>query len=295
MKISILIPVFNFDVSDLVNELDHQCSTAHILDDYEIRLYDDGSKNRYANSSLASEKIIYREFSENQGRSKIRNTLAYGAEFEALLFLDCDSRIDKKDFIKSYVQNFQDGAVVYGGRTYDQNEPDSDVYFRWKYGIEREIIPADIRIQNPYNSFMTNNFLIDKKVFQSIGLDESLKGYGHEDTLLGIELKKSQVPIIHIDNAAVHIGLEKSEEFIQKTNEGLKNLHKLLLQGKLKSEDVRILKYYSYFKVFPVKQVFQKYYNWKKRSIEENLNSREIQMKNFDLYKLNYLLNLKSS
>lgn len=295
MKISILIPVFNFDVSDLVEELENQCQSAHTLEDFEIRLYDDGSANHFSNSKLRSDKIIFKEFSENQGRSRIRNTLAKEAAFEALLFLDCDSRIDQKDFIKNYVQNYQDGSVVYGGRTYDKSPPESTFYFRWKYGLEREIISADIRIQNPYRSFMTNNFLIDRLVFNQIGLDEGLKGYGHEDTLLGIELEKKEIPIIHIDNPAAHIGLESKEDFLNKTKEGLKNLLLLFEQSKLKSKDVRILKYYTYFRIFPVKQIFLKYYSLRKRSIEKNLSSKEVEMKNFDLYKLNYLLNLESS
>ncbi len=295
MKISILIPIFNFNVEELVRELKAQCEAAHDLKDFEILLFEDGSKEKFQNASLVSEKIIYKEFQENQGRSKIRNLLAQSSKFEALLFLDCDSRIDKKDFIKAYIQNFQEGSIVYGGRTYDSKEPSQEVYLRWKYGVEREIISADVRIQNPYKSFMTNNFLIDKKVFLDIGLDESLKGYGHEDTLLGIELKKQGIPIIHIDNPAVHIGLETKEDFLEKTKEGLKNLLDLHHQKKLGSGEVKILKYYTYFKFFPIKQLFQKYYQKKERSILEDLDSKEVNIRNFDLYKLNYLLSLKSS
>lgn len=295
MKISILIPVFNFDVSHLVEELFSQSQQAHNLGDFEILLFDDGSTQKYNNASLANEKITYKEFKENQGRSRIRNLLAENAQFEALLFLDCDSRIDQLDFIKAYVQNFQDGSVVYGGRTYDKQPPEDAYFLRWKYGIEREIISANIRIENPYKSFMTNNFLIDRKVFLNIQLDESLKGYGHEDTLLGIELKKAGIPIIHIDNPAVHIGLETEAEFLEKTKEGIRNLWYLKEEGKLSCKDVKLLKYQRIMSKFPLKNLFTAYYKRKAKKIEANIKSKQVNIRSFDLWKLHYLLNLKSS
>ncbi|MCB0477133.1 MAG: glycosyltransferase family 2 protein [Crocinitomicaceae bacterium] len=290
MKISILIPIFNFDVRELVEELYSQCSLAHDLKDFEILLFDDGSSDKFKNEDLANDKILYKEFSENQGRSRIRNLLAEAAHFEALLYLDCDSRIDKQDFIKAYVQNFQEGSVVYGGRTYDQNPPEAAYFLRWKYGVEREIIPADIRIQNPYQSFMTNNFLIDRKVFLEIKLDENLVGYGHEDTLLGMELKKREIPIIHIDNPAVHIGLETKEEFLSKTKEGIKNLLVLQKEGKLSCKEVKLLRYHKIFSKFPIKGLFKAYYKRKEKSIEQDLKSDQVSIRNFDLWKLNEIL-----
>ena len=292
MKISILIPIFNFDVKELVKELDLQCKNTPNLSDYEILLFDDASVSKYENAQLVDDKIKYKELTTNQGRSKIRNLLAKEALFDAVLFLDCDSAIQKADFIKAYVQHYQDNSVVYGGRTYDKVPPEDAYYFRWKYGTEREIVSADKRILNPYRSFMTNNFMITKEVFMQIGLNESLNGYGHEDTLFGIELREKKIPIIHIENPAVHIGLETVDEFLEKTKEGIANLHQLHLSGKIKKEDVKLLSYYYKLKFFPIKQLFLKYYKRKESHFLQNFKTKEVQIRNFDLFKLNILLKL---
>jgi hypothetical protein len=82
-------------------------------------------------------------------------------------------------------------VVVYGGRNYEAKPPkEKELFFRWWYGVNRETISVAEREVAPYHAFMTNNFLIPKQLFLSIKLDEKLKGYGHEDTLFGIELKK---------------------------------------------------------------------------------------------------------
>lgn len=293
MKISILIPIYNFDVEILIGELFAQCVSTADLQDFEIRLYDDASSLKTNNSHLTSAKIIYKELPENIGRSKIRNLLAEEALYETILFLDCDSAIEKKDFVTTYVQHYHDKSVVYGGRTYSESEPKNEACFlRWKYGREREIIPADVRIQDPYSSFMTNNFLICKEVFLALKLDESLVGYGHEDTLFGIELKKKGIPIIHIDNPAVHIGLEPYAEFLEKTKEGIVNLHSLYLKQKIGKKEAKLLDYYWKMNRFPLKQLFQFYYRKKEEKINRNLGSKQARMRNFDFYKLNEILKL---
>ena len=71
---------------------------------------------------------------------------------------------------------------------------------------------------------MTNNFLIKKKAFLSIRLNESIIGYGHEDTMFGVRLKENNVMVKHINNPVIHIGLEDFDEFMEKTVQGLHNL-----------------------------------------------------------------------
>lgn len=292
MKISILIPVYNFDVKKLVEDLCFQSQQAINLKDFEILVYDDGSRDRFSNAELQSDKIKYKELDENLGRSKIRNLLASNAQFDVLLFLDCDSAVVKDDFIKSYVQHYQDESVVYGGRTYLKEAPEDSTYFRWKYGMEREIVSADKRIQNPYRGFMTNNFLISKSVFLKLKLDESLVGYGHEDTLFGIELERAKIPIVHIENPAAHIGLEPTEVYLEKTKEGIVNLMKLYREKKLQIRHVKLLSYYAKFNIFPLKQFFNWYYKRNQEKIESNLKTKTVNIRNFDLYKLYIILNL---
>ena len=61
-----------------------------------------------------------------------------------------------------------------------------------------------------------------------VKFDERITKYGHEDTLFGFELKKNNTQITHIDNPVINGNLETNEEFIEKTEEGLLNLLKIV-------------------------------------------------------------------
>jgi hypothetical protein len=286
--LSILIPVFNFDVTELVNELLLQCNDQKVP--FEIRVYDDHSTNTHllaSNNKLESlPSVVYKKLPENLGRSAIRNLLANEAKYTSLLFLDCDSAIQQKSFIGEYINHLNKADVIYGGRDYEKNPPaDHKKYFRWFYGINREQINAQQRAKKPYHSFMTNNFLIKKEVYQSIQLDESIKGYGHEDTLFGIELEKKEISITHIDNPLTHIGLEDVTEFLEKTKQGLKNLFIINRKHDL-TQKVKLLKYHNILANTGMQQTFLNWFLKKESSLVSNLLSDKPSLGKFDIFKL---------
>ena len=102
------------------------------------------------------------------------------------------------------------------------NDLQSKFMLHWLHGLKREQSFAKDRNIQPNRSFKTNNFFIEKKVFNKVRFNENIQGYGHEDTLFGYELDKQNFTIFHIDNPVVHLGLESSEEFLRKTIEILK-------------------------------------------------------------------------
>ncbi|MBK6783466.1 MAG: glycosyltransferase family 2 protein [Saprospiraceae bacterium] len=105
--LSILIPVYNQDVRRLAYSLANQCTKLNI--NYQILCFDDGSDVKYKqkNGELAFKmNINYTELPENLGRSKIRNWLGKSAYFEYLLFLDGDSGVRDKNFIKNILKTF---------------------------------------------------------------------------------------------------------------------------------------------------------------------------------------------
>ena len=83
------------------------------------------------------------------------------------------------------------------------------------------------RNKHPHAGFSTFNVLIERSVFSKIRFNEELKQYGHEDTLLGYQLKKAGIDILHIDNGLMHEGLESNRDFLNKTKLGIENLSKL--------------------------------------------------------------------
>ncbi len=102
--LSILIPIYNQDVRPLVYTLSKQCNKLKIR--HQILCFDDFSDQKYKdlNKELAFKiDINYTEIPENLGRSRIRNWLGKAAYFEYLLFLDGDTVVKSKDFIKNSI------------------------------------------------------------------------------------------------------------------------------------------------------------------------------------------------
>lgn len=294
--LSILIPVYNFDIRDFVAELHAQASKCAV--DFEIICYDDASEDRFkeVNRTVKTlSDVYYTELPENIGRSKIRNELAKNSRYGQLLFLDCDSKILSPDFISKYIVNCKGNLVIYGGRNYEAIPPvEQEKYFRWYYGIKRETFHVEKRKRHPYKSFMTNNFMIPKAVFLAVKFNENLSGYGHEDTLFGDTLHKNNITIHHIDNPLYHIGLEATNDFILKTEQGLQNLRFILTENLL-TDDVRIVFYYRLAKRFWLSSLIHKIFNGLEKTIRHNLNSKNPQLLLFDLYKLGYLISLEKS
>jgi hypothetical protein len=291
--LSILIPVYNFDVAKLVNSLNYQAENAKIK--YEIILADDCSENKYKNKELEKLKnALYIELSENYGRSKIRNYLANLAKYDNLIFLDCDMKIISTNFIDKYIKN-SDNDVVCGGHIYNKVKPTKDYLFHWTYGTKVESKPSHERNINSNNNFQTGNFFIKKRILNAIKFNEQIKEYGHEDTLFGYELKKRSIKISHINNPTEHLGLEKTEVFISKTKKGIENLYrlsKIFQHEKQIFDDIRLLKYFFKLKKMYFCWLLKLSYKIFNKLIYKNLMSNKPSLFFFDLFKLGYLCSL---
>ena len=298
--LSINIPVYNNDVVDLVKELSAQADICKI--EYEIRIYDDCSDVAFklANKIIADlPNVEYREMEYNLGRSAIRNKMGLEAKSEMLLFIDADSEIIKKDYLQSYIDNYKKGYVLCGGTTYHPQKPaKSEQLLRWTYGRKREAISAACRNGRKGFVITSNNFLIGKEVFHKVHFREEIKGYGHEDTMLGYDLFKNNYNILHIDNPVRHIGLENTRVFLLKTQRALENLEKIstcyLKEDQRFIKQVNFLnKYKKITTIFPA--FFLRYFYFTfHRMLERNLLGNYPRLLFFDLYKLSYYSTIKS-
>ncbi|KXK36322.1 MAG: family 2 glycosyl transferase [Bacteroidetes bacterium OLB9] len=232
--LSIVIPIYNQDVRKLVDTLMKQCQKLDI--NFQILCFDDCSEPKYRklNKELAFRiNVNYTEMAENLGRSRIRNWLGKAAYFDNILFLDGDTVIKNRNFIKTYVDYLPTEHILCGGRNYSLKPPRSKKkLLHWRYGSKRESLPSKKRNKDPYINFHSNNFIIPEKLFKDHLFDENVKGYGYEDLLYAFDLKKSGVNIVHIDNPTLHDGLEVNTMFIKKTKNAIENLAMLYKQKK---------------------------------------------------------------
>ena len=262
--ITICIPIFNWDVTSLIKELSQQVKLLNVHS--EIILIDDCSSEKFKEiNRQVCEKEKYIQLDKNIGRAKIRNLFLENSHYDHLLFLDCDSLIISKDFVLKYIETIKQNEylVVCGGRIYDPSRPGRNKMLRWKYGIKKESQSVSTRILSPNKSFMTNNFLIDRKIFEQVKFDERISGYGNEDTLFGYQLKKNGIQVHHIDNPILNGEIEENAEYLKKTEKGICNLIQILPYVDYDKDfinDVRILKFYhkikSYFLVNIIKFLF---------------------------------------
>lgn len=295
--ISICIPVYNYFVDNLLVALSEQTSKIRV--ESEILIIDDCSEQEFRllnkNAALKVD-ARYIQLDHNIGRSAIRNLLCQESKFENLLFLDCDSYIESDVYIQKYLEYLNKPVVVCGGRSYQSARPTSKYLLHWKYGLERECRDAISRNQFPTRSFMTNNFLIPKSVLRKLPFNEHLNGYGHEDTLLGIQLFLSGIVVHHIDNALRHIGLEENEIFLNKTQDGIRNLltiSTMEYNRDLLNDHVALVKAFSILKKIKLHKLADRLFFLFRPLLVKFITSKNPSLLAFDLYKLGFLCSIK--
>ncbi len=294
--LSICIPIYNFNVTKLVRELSNQGEALDIP--FEILCLDDCSTPEWIaqNESISNFKgVTYQQLSTNFGRAAIRNLLSKEATFDYQIFMDCDTEVPNKDYLAKYWNKRDIAPVIFGGRSYSASPPNKpEKLLRWTFGKNREVVPATTRNQKPYRYFMTNNFLVKREVITKVPFEESIVGYGHEDTMFAQDLKKHNIKINHIDNPLIHIGLEDATEFITKTENGVKNLSNLIKRNKI-DNDNRLFATYKKLKQFGLLPLVSFYLSVRLKNIKANLTSKTPNLFYFDLYKLHLLINAMKS
>lgn len=248
MMLSICIPTYNVNLKEIVESLSHQikqddlCAELIVIDDFSDESFRiENRKNCHA--------IQYIELPENIGRSKIRNRFLEYVKGDFLLFLDCDSAIIKDDFLKTYCAVLQNNApeVIVGGSIYQKHKPPRNEYLRWKVSVNKESKSLKEREKANFNSFKTNNFVVSKDVFTKTPFNETITGYGHEDTLFGFELHQQNRSVYHCDNPVLNKHLDTNKAFLQKTQIGVQNL---ILVASIVNHDPDFIKNIQLLKVY---------------------------------------------
>lgn len=289
--LSILIPTYNYDCYDLVCELHRQALECNI--EFEIIVADDCSNVKLSNlhriTELSNCQLIKPQ--QNIGRAKIRNFLAEKSQYNNLLFLDSDSFPASNEFLKKYIEFIPQNITILGGRIY--NAPQDQYHtLLTKYGINRER-NKDILVKST-TPFTSPNFLIPKNIFNRIKFNENIKGYGHEDTIFGIELSRHNIPYYRFDNPIIHLQIEDNLTFIQKTKESISNLYNIYLTKQYPELETLspILKLYLKLKKLHLTTLFAKIYHNFSNSLIRYCDNTDPNLAIFSLYKLCYLCHI---
>lgn len=286
--ISILIPTYNYNCVSLVSDIHQQAERLKFS--YEILVADDYSDEIYKEKNRIINKLPhckYIELEENIGRARIRNYLGRIAQFDYLLFMDCDAEVVHRDFIKRYLEARHLGKVVYGGLLHPEVLPSKEVSLAYIY--EKNAEPkntAEKRSLNPYKVFRTFNFMIDRITFLNHQFDEAITKYGHEDTLFGKSLERDKIEIIHIDNPLLNCGLDTNIKVLKKTEESLNTLFEI--REKV-GESSNVLKAYRKLENWHLTGITSYLFKMTSNIIRKNLLSSHPILHLFAFYKLGYL------
>ncbi|WP_426475504.1 glycosyltransferase family 2 protein [Chryseobacterium balustinum] len=291
MKISVCIPVYNFDIKNLVIALRTEIQTNQI--DAEIILIDDASDNRfneiYKEASVYTNQFLFLD--KNIGRSKIRNLFLKHTKGDYLLFLDCDAKIDNTDFLKNYLQEIEQNRgveVIYGNFKIDSAYLKT---LRNRYSVEREIFSGDRT--SDFSVFKTVNFIIQRKTFIKFPFDETLANYGYEDYVFAKKMELNQVKFSAINNPVIHIDDTPNEVFLAKTETAMNSLFQLskFVENENYIKDIKVLRMARKIKNLGFSKLFIFLYEGLvKKIILKNLLSENPNVKYLDVYKLTLLL-----
>ena len=284
--VSVLIPVYGEAIDAQLASLAVEIKTR----DYpvEVIVCDDASPNPKRPHYTDYENLGFRfiRLKENLGRSRIRNYLAEQAKYEQLIFIDADCQPILGNFIDNYVLKFKPDVILVGGQLFASEPPSSlNQMLRWNYGTNVEARPLKERTKAPYKSFMANNFSISKSMLKDYPFDENHTGYGHEDTLFGVQLRINNLKVVHIKNPIRHLGNETNEQFLKKTDEGARNLAKLYFEGKLDGH-VRLVKTYEQLRLAGFAGLTRAILSKRQDGYKKALMKGNANLRKFSLFKL---------
>lgn len=290
---------------------------------FEIIFADDGSADataRQRNAIIAQLPYCqYIERPKNVGRSAIRNFLAHTAHYSHLIFLDGDVAIKRGNFVQTYLAHRNDADVIIGTLHFSRMQVACDTAEdiightkrakeetkkttepmlyddNLKYRYEQQFLakhPVKKRMQQPYASFRTTNFMVRRDLLLAYPFDETFHEYGYEDTLFGKQLKEHGATLIHLDNAATIADYEDNATFVAKTEESLRTLaaHAHQLQGYS-----TLLQTVNKLKCLHLQPLIAFVFKLFKGLLHKNLCSNSPSVFLFNVYKLGYYINLTRS
>jgi len=286
--LSILIPIYNYPVYSLVSKLSSLALKEGI--NFEILCIDDASTEFQTENKSISEipGVTYEVLTQNIGRSALRNLLASKASNKNLLFIDTDMSIPNDHYLSSYLNAIDHCDIIYGGIEYEKSVKSPKHMLRWKYGNKREAIRPEVRDEEKYFSVKTCNLFIKKHVFDKVKFNENIKEYGHEDTLFCIELQRHQFKVLHVYNPVIHLGVERSDIYLNKVEIACKNLSKIAKEylSDEEKDQVRLIYFYRRLYKMGLMPILNLTYKILENRITRNLLSENPKLMNLDFFKL---------
>lgn len=263
--LSVASPYYCDDPTGWINTL----SKDRRAPDVEIIVVDDGTGDAALDLRVRAKIDAWPgpacaiRFHANQGRSSARNRAINAARGSYVLFLDADMMPGDDLYLSRYfdVIDRQGSAIVFGGFTTKGVGINRDTMLNNSLANQNDCKPAALRESRGPFAAASNNLLVRRDVFVHEPFDATFQGWGWEDTEWAMRAVFAGYGLIHIDNPAVHVGLDTNEAMLQKYREAGKNLRRLLDRHPegYRMTGAKVARAMSYF---PAHKLLRPFYSW---------------------------------
>lgn len=293
--LSILIPVYNYEIVTLVNEIHKQATKSKII--FEIICLDDCSNENIIKTNKTIDNLSNTKYvlsKQNHGIAVTRQLLVNKAKYEWIILIDADVKLKNGFFISNYLEALKsEHEVFFGGICYEDTPPHSKNILRWKYGKKYEEVSAKARNKKPYKITSAANILIKKSIYNRFYLDNIGNLYGM-DIFFGPQLKSNKTPILHLENSIYHLGLENSNKYLNKIDSAIRTLISLKYDNKITIHENDLLKTFLWSKKIHLNYIFSFIYKHFNLQLKKNLLSSNPNMILLQLYKITFMCFLDS-
>ncbi len=218
--LSVLIPYYKDDPVAALQALSQE---AMVDGDIEILIYDDGSSDQTLNqqvcAAVKNAPLAVRLYiaNGNRGRSFARNYLKSQAQAEWLLFLDADMRPEHPDFLSRYIDAIKDGDadILFGGFTVPGSTDDPERELHRAFSMTSDCLTVEERAAFGPQYVCSSNLCVRKSVIEAEPFDPEFSGWGWEDSEWAARAG-SKFTLAHIDNPALHLGLETTDTLLKR-------------------------------------------------------------------------------
>jgi glycosyltransferase involved in cell wall biosynthesis len=231
--LSVLVPYFRDDPSDLLRALDREA--LKLAGSVELVVLDDGTGVPALTARVQQQLVALRlptrlvELASNQGRASARNRLAAHARGGAFLFLDADMRPDDDRFLASWADLVarEDPAVAFGGVSLKQASREAKFQVHRRMAAHAECTPYYERALRPEKYVYTSNLLIRRDAFEAEAFDAGFDGWGWEDVEWGMRVAR-RFTVLHVDIPASHLGLDTADRLAAKYEQSVENFARVV-------------------------------------------------------------------
>jgi glycosyltransferase involved in cell wall biosynthesis len=228
--LSVLIPFYKETPLKLLQAL-----RTRMPEYIEIIILDDGSNEAEITSDVADFiaqsplAVVLITLTENEGRARGRNRLTSAARAPYYLFLDADMYPGDSQFLDTWLAHIDSAhpAVTFGGFGVTQPDKSSEHAVHHALATHSDCLKAVVRSETPEKYVFTSNLLVHRDVFETEGFDPQFTGWGWEDVEWAMRVSK-RFRITHIDNEALHLGLDTVESLLRKYEQSVPNFARVI-------------------------------------------------------------------